>query len=171
MTPRDAAEAAPTPAAPTTPTDDEIVANLRTVFPKAVARIEAEVRHLFAVEQAYDPATMHADFMAEAAARSTPAEALICEGECGDLAWTVERYGYPTHKHGCPRRNRCQSHPDGCSTPAEALDPELIERLLLNSLDITPTTPDNHDREVGHIRGSARYLAVRLSPHNREAGE
>jgi hypothetical protein len=42
------------------------------------------------------------------------AEAVLCEGSCGDLSWTIERYGYPTHKHACRRRNRCQSHPDGC---------------------------------------------------------
>jgi hypothetical protein len=74
-------------------------------------------------------------------ARSTPAEALLCEGFCGDIAWTVEQYGYPTHKHGCPRRNRCQSHPDGCSTPAEALDEKAIATAIrLLGFDIGPDT-------------------------------
>jgi hypothetical protein len=69
--------------------------------------------------------------MTDTPAAPTPhaAEALLCEGFCGDIAWTVEQYGYPTHKHGCPRRNPCQSHPDGCSTPAEALPQKSIEQL------------------------------------------
>jgi hypothetical protein len=37
-------------------------------------------------------------------------------GHCGSLAWTVEKWGRVTHKHGCPNRTDpwCQSHPAGC---------------------------------------------------------
>jgi hypothetical protein len=37
-------------------------------------------------------------------------------GGCGGLAWTVEKWGRLTHKHGCPHRTDpfCQTHPEGC---------------------------------------------------------
>ena len=50
-----------------------------------------------------------------------------CPGSCGDLARTDKGDG-PIHKHSCPRRNRCQTHPDGCPDETADLRAQLAQR-------------------------------------------
>ncbi len=68
------------------------------------------------------------------------ADPLTEYGHCGSLAWTVEKWGRVTHKHGCPNRTDpyCQSHPDGCPTdPTMTAEPltEAGRALLLGMRD------------------------------------
>lgn len=61
------------------------------------------------------PDRVPVDGAAEAPERPAP-DPLTEYGHCGSLAWTVDRYGRITHKHGCPNRTDpwCQTHPEWC---------------------------------------------------------
>lgn len=48
----------------------------------------------------------------------------LCTSGCGDLSWTLVKYGRLVHKHACPERQTCQTHPEGC--PAD-LGAETVE--------------------------------------------
>jgi hypothetical protein len=54
---------------------------------------------------------------------------------CGALDWTVATYGRLVHKHACPARERCQTHPDGCYQAGHAAGVAEMRARVMDFID------------------------------------